>query len=322
MIAVFLLDFGGPEKTEDVQPFLENLFSDRSLFPVPLGQEIFAKIMAKFRASKVIKQYEKIGGGSPLPKQSKDIAAQLEISLRRANLDIRVFVGMRYFSPTIPDVLGQIALLKPQGMVVIPMFPQYSTATTLSVLMEFQKAYDAMGLQIPFQIVEWWYDNPHYIAAWCYSIQRALAQFDEERRGAVPILFTAHGLPLSFITERKDPYPKQIQECSEKIMASLGGKNPAYRSYQSRVGPMEWLKPATLSFVQELASRGVRHLVMVPISFLTDHIETLYEIDQEITHAALNAGMKKVVRCEALYYTPYLRKALEDLVLRKMPALL
>ena len=189
-------------------------------------------------------------------------------------------------------------------------------------MQEFQKSYDARRLTIPYQLVEWWYDQPQFIAAWCYSIKKALDSFDEKIRKTVPILFTAHGLPVSFVTERKDPYPKQVKESCEKIMTYLGGDNPSYLSYQSKVGPIEWLKPSTMKFVKELGSRGVRELIIVPISFLTDHIETLFEIDHEIIPEAKKAGIAQVVRCEALYYGPYLKKTLEDLVLRKLPSLL
>lgn len=322
MIAVFLLDFGGPEKLEDVQPFLKNLFSDRAIFPFPFAQEIFANIVAKARAPKVIKQYERIGGGSPALQQSKRLAVDLEKGLSSANLDVKVFVGFRYWQPSIAKALAQIVSHQPQGLVVIPMFPHYSTATTLSVLQAFQEAYDHSNLNLPYQLVEWWYEQPQYIAGWCYGIQKALDDFDTKIRAKVPILFTAHGLPKSFVTERGDPYPKQIQECAEKIMTYLGGDNPSYLSYQSRVGPMEWLKPATIEFVKELAGKGYRHLILVPISFLTDHIETLYEIDQEIIPVARAAGFQQVVRCEALCHGPYLRKALEELVLKRLPALL
>lgn len=320
MISVLLLDFGGPETLDDVRPFLKNLFSDRAIMPMP-AQSILAHIIAKFRAPKVAKHYEKIGGGSPSPRQSREIASQLEASLKQANLDIRVFLGMRYWKPYINDVVGEIIKAKPQGIVVLPMFPHYSTATTLSVLQEFQRACDGHKMTIPCQIVEWWYDQPQYIAAWCYSIKRALDAFGEEVRPQVPVLFTAHSLPESFVKERNDPYPKQIKECAEKIMTYLGAPNPSYLSYQSRVGPMEWLKPATIEFVKTLAGQGVQNLVLVPISFLTDHIETLYEIDHEIIPEAKACGMQKVVRCEALCHTPYLRKALEELVLRKLPSL-
>ncbi|MDZ4224538.1 MAG: ferrochelatase, partial [bacterium] len=244
MIAVFLLDFGGPEKQEDVRPFLENLFSDRDIFPMPMGQALFAKVVSKLRAPKVEKQYAKMGGGSPLNKQSHAIASQLEENLRRANLDIKVFTGFRYWGPSISETLQKIANQKPQGIIVIPMFPQYSTATTLSVFKQFQEAMSTIyptqppltkGRSTPFQLVDWWYDRPQFVAGWCYSIKRALDQFDPKIRGTVPVLFSAHGLPLSFVTERKDPYPKQIKECAEKIMTYLGGNNPAYISYQSKV---------------------------------------------------------------------------------------
>lgn len=322
MISVLLLDFGGPETADDVRPFLKNLFSDKNIFPFPVGQEIFANLMAKFRAPKVAAHYGKIGGGSKAPKQTLALAAEIEKSLQSANLDVRICVGMRYWKPFIDETLRQIAEAKPSGILVIPMFPHYSTATTLSVLQEFQKAYDRQKILIPYQIVEWWYDHPQFIAAWCFSIKRALDKFEEKIRQQVPILFTAHGLPESFVRERKDPYPKQIKESAEKIMTYLGGTNPSYLSYQSKVGPIEWLKPSTIEFVKELALKGTKNLILVPISFLTDHIETLYEIDLEIIPVAKQAGMEQAVCCEALIHTPYLKKALEEILLKKLPALL
>ena len=327
MISIFLLDFGGPEKQEDVRPFLENLFSDRDIFPMPAGQTLFAKIAARLRAPKVEKQYAKMGGGSPLNRQSREIAAQLQENLRRANLDIRVFTGFRYWGPSISETLQEIEGQNPQGIIVIPMFPQYSTATTLSVFKQFKEAMSTIyptqppltkGRSVPFQFVEWWYDQPQFVVGWCYSIKKALDQFDPKIRDTVPVLFSAHGLPLSFITERKDPYPKQIQECAGSIMSYFGGNNPAYISYQSKVGPMEWLKPATIEFVPKLALEGVQNLVIAPISFITDHLETLYEIDHEIIPAGLKNGMEKIVRCEALVHTPYLLKTLEDLALKRI----
>lgn len=322
MIAVFLLDFGGPERPADVQPFLKNLFSDRLIFPFPFAQEIFAHIVAKARAPKVIKHYEKIGGGSPAPGQMKRLASDLQGTLQKANLDLQVFVGFRYWYPTIAETLAEIAGAKPDGILVIPMFPHYSTATTLSALQEFQKAYDTQNLSIPYQLVEWWYEQPSYIAGWCYSINQALDGFPPDVRQKVPILFTAHSLPKSFVTERNDPYPKQIRECAEKIITYLGTENPSYISYQSKVGPIEWLAPSTIEFVGQLRQKGHYDLILVPISFLTDHIETLYEIDQEIIPAAHKAGIERAIRCEALCHGPYLRKTLEELVLKRLPPLL
>ncbi len=318
MIAIFLLDFGGPEKQEDVRPFLTNLFSDHDIFPFPFGQTFFAKTMSKWRAPKVKKQYAAIGGGSPLNRQSKEIAAQLEKNLKKANLDVQVFTGFRYWRPSIAETVQKIVRAKPEGMIVIPMFPQYSTATVLSVFKELERAPGFSENKIPMQKVEWWHTLPEFVAGWCYSIKRALDSFDPAVRKSVPILFSAHGLPLSFVTKRKDPYPDQIRECAESIIKYLGGDNPAYIAYQSRVGPSEWLKPATIEFVPTLARRGVQHLVIVPISFITDHLETLYEIDQEIIPTGLKAGMKKIVRCEALFHTPYLIKCLERLVLQRL----
>lgn len=322
MISIFLLDFGGPENKKQVFPFLKNLFSDDLIFPFPFGQPFFASLMARFRSPKIKKQYAAMGGGSPLPEQSRQIVRQLQENFSRANLDIQVSVGMRYLAPFIPDVLSEIAASKPRGIVVIPMFPHYSTATTLSVLKTFRQAYDSLCLTIPFQEVDWWHTNTQYIAGWCYSIKRALDQFGAAARDSVPILFTAHSLPENFVKERNDPYPNQIRDCCEMILKYLGGHHEAFISYQSKVGPVEWLKPATIEFIQVLGKRGIKNLVVVPISFITDHIETLHEIDREIIPEGVQSGIKKIVRCEALFYGPYLVKALEEIALRKIPALL
>lgn len=320
MIAVFLLDFGGPETLADIRPFLKNLFSDKSIFPIPggeIGQNIFSTLVSRFRSKRLTEQYRKIGGGSPLPKQSRALATSLEEGFQKANLDIRVFVGMRYTNPGIEEMLREISFLKPEGIVVIPMFPQYSTATTLSVFEAFDRAYEKLKCAIPFKKIDSWHDQPDFVAGWCYSIKKGLDVFDPSIRSQVTILFTAHGLPVSFLTERNDPYLRQIKDCAEKIMTCLGGENPSYLSFQSKVGPVEWLKPATIDFVKELASRGVKNLLLVPISFITDHVETLYEIDHEIIPEAKHAGMTHVVRCEALCHGPYLRKTLESLVLKR-----
>lgn len=322
MISVFLLDFGGPENKGEVRPFLKNLFSDALIFPFPFGQAIFADIISRFRAPRIEKQYAAIGGGSPLPAQSREIVRQLQENFSRANLDISVRAGMRYTEPSIPEILGQIAAEKPRGIVVIPMFPHYSTATTLSVLQEFQKAYDTLQLKIPVQWVEWWHTNAHFITGWCYSIKKALDQFPASKRDTIPILFSAHSLPESFVRERRDPYPAQIRECCETTLKYLGGNHEAFIAYQSKIGPVEWLKPSTVEFVRTLGARGVKDLVVAPISFITDHIETLFEIDREIIPEGMSAGIGQIVRCEALFHGPYLVQALEELALKKIPALL
>ena len=322
MISIFLLDFGGPENKGDVRPFLKNLFSDELIFPFPFGQAIFADIISRFRSARIEKQYAAIGGGSPLPEQSRQIVRQLQENFSRANLDVQVSVGMRYSEPSIPNSLKKILAEKPRGIVVIPMFPHYSTATTLSVFKTFRETYATLQCAVPFQLVDWWYGNTHFIAGWCYSIKKALDQFHAARRDTIPILFTAHSLPESFVKERRDPYPQQIRECCETIIKYLGGNHEAFIAYQSKVGPVEWMKPATIDFIQELGKRGVKELVVVPISFITDHIETLYEIDQEILPKGKSAGIEKIIRCEALFYGPYLVKALEEIALKKIPPLL
>lgn len=322
MISVFLLDFGGPENRGEVRPFLRNLFSDPLIFPFPFGQAVFADIISRFRAPRIERQYAAIGGGSPLPVQSREIVQQLQENFSRANLDIKVTVGMRYTRPSIPEILAQIVADKPRGIVVIPMFPHYSTATTLSVFKIFHEAYTELRCRIPFQWIEWWHTNPRFIAGWCYSIQKALDTFPESKRKSVPILFSAHSLPESFVRERRDPYPDQIRECCETIIKYLGGNHEAFIAYQSKIGPVEWLKPSTMEFVRELGKRGFKELVIVPVSFITDHIETLFEIDREIIPEGVKSGIGQIVRCEALFHGPYLSQALEELALKKIPALL
>ncbi len=201
MISLFLLDFGGPATLNEVRPFLYNLFCDRAIFPLPFGQKTFATVISRLRSPRIEKQYAAIGGGSPLPTQARIIARALQENLGRANLDIQVSLGFRYTPPFIPDVLQEIAKSKPSGILLLPMFPQYSTATTLSVVAEFKAAFVRQRLEIPYETIDWWFDTPEFITAWCYSLTKALDTFPEAIRSEVPILFTAHGLPVSFVTQ-------------------------------------------------------------------------------------------------------------------------
>jgi protoporphyrin/coproporphyrin ferrochelatase len=299
--------------------FLYNLFADPDIIRLPplLAplQSIIALLISKRRAPKSRAAYESIGGGSPILKYSN---AQCELLCKsiqeRYGLTVKGYIGMRYWKPYTEDALEQICRDRINALVIVPLYPQFSISTSGSSLRvlqeEFSKHTDRFGPgKMVHTVIPSWYDRPGYIKAMADLIQNELDSFSEdelEEAGDDPcprhILFSAHGVPLSYI-EAGDPYQEQIEKCVNAIAAALPGPEQGVKihlSYQSRVGPIEWLRPYTDDVLPELGSSGVKNLVVVPISFVSEHIETLEEIDIEYRELAHESGITNWRRCPAL----------------------
>jgi ferrochelatase len=299
--------------------FLFNLFADPDIIrlPAPLAplQNLIAYIISKRRAPKSRAAYESIGGGSPILKYSNAQRDLLCKSLKdRYGADVKGYIGMRYWKPFTEEALDQIRKDQINALVIVPLYPQFSISTSGSSLRvlqeEFAKHSDTFGPgKMVHTVVASWYDRPGYVKAMAALIQKELDSFDEEElaeAGDDPcprhILFSAHGVPASYI-DAGDPYQQQIKECVEKIAKALPGSEQGVKvhlSYQSRVGPIEWLRPYTDDVLPELGAQGVKNLVVVPISFVSEHIETLEEIDIEYRELAEESGITNWRRCPAL----------------------
>jgi ferrochelatase len=310
--ALILLNMGGPDSLEAIEPFLYNLFSDRELIQLPLGgllQKPFAKLISHFRSKKVRESYEYIGGRSPLLDWTRKQAAGIAERLDRG---VEPFVVMRYWQPRAAEVLAQ---LKDQGItqaIVLSMYPHYTGATTGSSVNDFRRYAAELHPELEYRLIEQWHDWPGYIGALANRVVEGLDKFHELMREDVRILFSAHALPRKFI-DRGDPYQQQVETTARQVMELVGD----YRwsiAYQSRSGPVKWMAPGTDDEIMRLGSEGEKSLLMVPISFVSDHIETLEEIDLEYRLLAEQHGIPHFFRAPSLNDNSDFLEGMADLV--------
>ncbi|KAM1550329.1 hypothetical protein PS1_043137 [Malus domestica] len=325
-VGVLLLNLGGPETLNDVQPFLFNLFADPDIIRLPrlfqFLQQPLAKLISVLRAPKSKEGYAAIGGGSPLRKITDEQANELKKTLESKDLPVNVYVGMRYWYPFTEEAVQQIKKDRITRLVVLPLYPQFSISTTgssVSVLRDiFRK--DAYLSRMPVSIINSWYQREGYLKSMADLISKELESFSEPAE--VMIFFSAHGVPLSYVEDAGDPYKDQMEECIFLIMKELksrGINNEHTLAYQSRVGPVQWLKPYTDEVLVELGQKGVKSLLAVPVSFVSEHIETLEEIDMEYRELALESGIENWGRVPALGCTPSFITDLADAVIEALP---
>lgn len=319
-VGVLLLNLGGPDRLEDVRPFLYNLFSDPEIIrlPVPWLQSPLAWLISTLRASKSQENYKKIGGGSPLRRITEAQARALEALLNQNGQEATIYVGMRYWHPFTEEAIARIKRDKPEKLVILPLYPQFSISTSGSSFRVLERMWNAdPDLQaIPYTVIPSWYDCPGYLQAMAKLIGEKIDGL--EHPDTAHVFFSAHGVPVSYVEEAGDPYQKEIEACTDLIMQTLGRSNEYTLAYQSRVGPVEWLKPYTDEAIEELAEKGVKQLVVVPISFVSEHIETLEEIDIEYREVAEEAGIETFARVPALDTEPMFIQALADLVMKAL----
>lgn len=308
-IGVLLLNLGGPERLEDVRPFLFNLFSDRQI--IRLGpaflQTTIARIIAHRRAPKSMANYRRIGGGSPIRAKTEEQAAALEQALR-ADGDFLVRPCMRYWRPFAKEALQEMAAAQVTEIIALPLYPHYSLATTGSSLSDLQQTRERLAMTTPVREIHSWPGEPLYIDCLAARITNGLDDFSGQ---PVQLVYSAHSLPVQFIREG-DPYVRHLEQTIQAVEARTGVKGRL--CYQSRSGPVEWLGPALPEVIEELAAQGCANMLVVPISFVSDHVETLYEIDIQYREMAEGLGMR-FSATKALNADPTFIEALRNLVL-------
>ncbi len=319
-IGVVLLNLGGPDSLEAVEPFLYNLFSDPDIINFP-GSFLFRKGLAKLISSRrhprIQEQYKQIGGKSPLKDFTLGQAKLLEEKLNE-KFPTRVFAAMRYWHPFTEEVLDDLEREGINKVILLPLYPQFSKATTESSLKEWKKQLNLRGnTDIEWTLVEYYYDFPPYIDACVERVNQGMEKFPAYIREKVDILFSAHGTPMKLVREG-DPYSGHIRETVAAVMIRGGWKNPHHLCFQSKVGPQTWLTPSTPATIDDLAKKGSKHMLIVPIAFASDHLETLYEVGIEFRHLAKEAGVEQFEVTEGLNYSEKFIDALAQLVFLKM----
>lgn len=293
--AVVLMNLGGPDSLETVQTFLENLFSDPDIFKIPIFQKSIAKFIAKRRAPKVVEEYRLIGGKSPIGEWTELQRSMLEKSLNKDEELFDVFIAMRYFKPYTNETIKKVQEKNYEKIILFPLYPQYSFSTTKSSFNEWERYYK--GDKSKLIRINNFYQNQLYIKAINQRIDESLNKFSDPQ--SFYFLFSAHGIPLSYV-KKGDPYQKQIEETIKLVMENRNYSNPYSLAYQSKVGPMKWLEPATDEEIRRLGKSGVRNLLVIPISFVSDHIETLYELDIEYRKVAQESGLENYIVMKGL----------------------
>ena len=317
-LGVVLFQLGGPDTLEAIEPFLYNLFCDPDIIDFPfarLGRKPLAKLISSTRAHKVRHHYATIGGGSPIRRLTERQAQALAAELQARGFDARCFVAMRYWHPFTAEAVAALEQTHCDEIVLLPLYPQYSSTTTGSSLNEWNRRYRQNGACV--HRVTNFYRHAGYLDALVEIIDRTLARFAKPERAE--IIFSAHSVPLAVI-ERGDPYQQQIEETAALLMERGGWSNGYRLCYQSKVGASRWLQPTLRATLRQVAEQRIEELCVVPISFVSDHVETLGEIDHEARALAVRLGIRRFEMTPGLNDSPAFIRALADLVFEALGA--
>ncbi|MFQ5458473.1 MAG: ferrochelatase [Myxococcota bacterium] len=320
--AVLLFNYGGPGSLAEVRPFLRSILADPFILDLPSAlaplRGALAWLIAAVRARGSRACYAAIGGRSPLNEETGKQARALAAALA-GDGDFLVLPSMRYWPPRTDDAVRRALEAGATRFVLLPLYPQYSRTTTESSVLDFQRAAREAGAgHLPAHLVRGYHDHPDFIAAVAETIAAERDKLDPKERDRATLLFTAHGLPMR-IVERGDPYPAEVEESVRCVVARLGWKGPARLSYQSKVGPVKWLEPFTEDVVLELSRNPSGPLLVYPIAFVSEHQETLYELDILYGDPARAAGLD-YRRLRTAGCSPAFIECLRDVTLKALAA--
>lgn len=316
-LGVVLFQLGGPDSLESIRPFLYNLFCDPDIIDFPfarIARQPLARLIASTRAKHVARHYAKIGGRSPILENTRRQASALEAELRN-HLDARVAVAMRYWHPFTEEAIHQMEQHAPSDLVLLPLYPQYSKTTTGSSLNEWARCFHPNGWSPRVHVIERFHEDGGYLDSLVEAVSRSMAGFEDPRD--VDVIFSAHSVPVS-VVEDGDPYQQEIERTVELVWQRGGWPARRHLCYQSKVGASRWLSPSMHETVRRLAAEQRKHLLVVPISFVSDHVETLHEIDIEHREQALSLGIEDYRMTPGLNDSAAFIQALAGLVRRKL----
>lgn len=321
-VTVVLLNMGGPKTNTDVRDFQKRLFTDPLLIRFPMSrafQKLFANLLIALRSKATQERYQLIGGGSPIFESTKAQMQALQKELNRRGRAIPVIFSFNYSAPLPDEAIREVKSAGKKYILPLSLYPHYSRATTGSNIYYLKKAAALDYPQLKFLKASAYFLHPGYIRAFRDRVREAIGP--NESLDDFYVLFSAHGLPLYFLTEG-DVYPYQIAQTVASLVGQLGRKDRWTLAYQSAVGPLQWLRPATEDMIAALARRGIKKLLVVPVSFVTDHIETTCEIDIEYRQVAENLGIRDFRMSKAIACHPGFIEALADTVEDAVPMII
>ena len=319
--AILFLQLGGPETLADVPGFLYRLFSDPDVIRVRstlLRKAIAATItLARTKASRAL--YASIGGGSPIRRLTDQQAAGTEALLRADGRDVLVRTAMTCSAPLVEDVVRELAAGGIERFFAFPLYPQYSLTTTKGALERSRAAVERFAPAASFHEIGSFPTHPLFVEAHAEGIREQVAQFPDPRPDAIHLLFSAHSIPKKLVTHEGDPYANEVEASARAVRERLGWTGASTLAYQSKLGPVEWLGPQTIDILGELGRKGEKQVLVVPIAFVTDHIGTLFEIDQLFAAAAKDAGIAHFRRTPGLNSDPLFLAALARMIGERAP---
>jgi ferrochelatase len=313
--AVVLFNLGGPDSLDAVEPFLFNLFYDPAIISVPNPIRFFlAKLISKRRAPHAKEIYKHMGGKSPIRELTIEQAESLEKELNQSGMgEYKVFISMRYWHPFSSETVTEVKKYNPDEVLLLPLYPQFSTSTTGSSIRNWQEESKKQGLSAASKVIGCYSTNTGFVKAYAELIKE---KYQEAAKFGTPkLLFSAHGLPVKLI-KAGDPYQNQVEKSTAAIVKELNIENLDYIiTYQSKVGPLEWLTPSTDSIIEQTAKEG-RVIIIVPVAFVSEHSETLVELDIEYRELAEKNGAKGYFRVPAVATHSTFIKGLAELCLK------
>ena len=312
--AVILFNLGGPDKLENVEPFLFNLFNDPAILNLPtLLRYPLAKLISNRRAPTAKKIYEELGGASPILKLTMDQSNQLETKLNQCDgeNEYKCFIVMRCWHPRAEKVINNVRSYNPEEVILLPLYPQYSAATSGSSIKEWHDVCKKNNYKIKTSTICCYPTDISFVKSHVNQIKRKIENLNNYK-----LIFSAHGLPEKNI-KKGDPYQWQVEQSVKKIVENLNIENLDWiLSYQSRVGPLKWIGPSTEDIIVENSKLG-KHIVLVPIAFVSEHSETLVELDIEYKEIANANGCKNYTRVPALGINENFIKSMSELIIKK-----
>jgi protoporphyrin/coproporphyrin ferrochelatase len=317
--AVVLMQLGGPDTIQAVEPFLYNLFCDPDIIDLPLAflfRKFLARKISRARAPKVQRYYAYMGGRSPILRLTRRQATALERALA-GRVNVHVAVAMRYWHPMTEEVARDLQRRNIGRVILLPLYPQYSNSTTGSSVNEFRRVCKRLGYSPGVEVIDEYCEHPAYVSALVRNIRIALQRVRAEDRHKVHLVFSAHGTPMKLV-RGGDPYQNQVIRTYNAVVRMGEFGLTHHLCYQSKVGPQKWLEPSLVMTIERLAAEKVSHILVVPIAFVSDHSETLWEINHEVRVEALRRGIQYYDMSPALNTSPQFIDALADRVLHTL----